>query len=74
MRVYKILYEAILRLLFEEYEAEDPSLRQKIQQYLQNIDESSNFSDIIDRLHIRYSTKLIQIKDHLKENSGKSSN
>ena len=38
-RVYEIFYEAIFRLLLEEYEAENPSLCQKIQQHLQNIDE-----------------------------------
>ena len=69
MRVYKILYDGIFRLL-EEYEAENLRLCQMIQQYLQNTDGSSNFSDILDSQELQeYCAKLIQLKDDLKEKS-----
>ena len=68
MRVYKILYDGIFRL--EEYEAENLRLYQMIQQYLQNTDGSSNFSDILDSQELQeYCAKLIQLKNDLKEKS-----
>lgn len=44
VHVYNIFYEAIFRILAEEYETENSILFVAIQQYLQNVNESSNVS------------------------------
>ena len=50
VRVYKILYEAIFRLLLEEYEANNPNCCEKMDEYIQNLDEASNFNTMLENI------------------------
>lgn len=62
-RVYKILYEAFSRMLFEKFEENYPETSTRMQNYLETMDKPTDFNNFVSSKELQdYSTNLITYK------------
>ena len=67
IRVYKIIYEAISRLLLKEFEAAHPDSTAAMQKYLESVTEESDFNIIISSEELsKYCNDLLCFNDKQK--------
>ena len=70
VRVYKILYEAVSRMLLKIFERAYPAKSEALQKLLERVDDSSDFNRLASSEELQdYCTNLITFKDKLAEDS-----